>query len=92
MTPPPRHVRRKILAGVVGGAYKRVKRAQTREQGPPSAPAEILDIAIKCHTNLFLPKNSNINSHFEATPCSSNFTEIYRIFTQGILIASSDDL
>jgi hypothetical protein len=29
-----------------GGAERRVKRAQTREQGPPSAPAEILSIII----------------------------------------------
>ena len=31
-----------MSAGVDGGAERRVKRAQTREQGPPSAPAEIL--------------------------------------------------
>ena len=34
-------MRRKNSAGVNGGAEGMVKRAQTREQGPPSVPVEI---------------------------------------------------
>ena len=46
---------RKMYAGIDVGAEQRVKRAQTREQGPPSAPAEIHTYCEinSCHKKVF---------------------------------------
>ena len=53
------------------GDERRVKRVQTREQGPPSAPAEFSKVAFSLqldgHFNQCLPKLSNYGCYHHLT-------------------------